>query len=89
MALFTIAQCVYSAVCFIAMCTVLENTRQYHTCVIVFTEHRETDVCICHRNSMYSTMSAHVQCSAVHSMLIGSLPVLLLFVYLFFVSFHF
>ena len=68
-------------VCFIAMCTVLENASQCHTRVTVFTEHTENCVYIFHCKSMYSAMSVHGQSSAVHSMLIGYLPILLLFVY--------
>jgi hypothetical protein len=87
------AQCVHNmhnvfTACFIAMSTVLENASQRHTCVTVFTEHTETYVCIFHCNNMYSTLSVHVQSSAGHSMLIGYLPILLLFVYfLWFFSF--
>jgi len=66
-------------VCFIALSTVLEYASQCHTCVTVCTEHTETYVCMLHCKRMYSTMSAHVHSSAVHSTLIGYLPYLLTF----------
>jgi hypothetical protein len=75
------AERVHSTVCFIAMCTILENVSQCHTCVTVFTERTEIYVCIFHCKSLCSTMCVHVQCSVVYSMLIGYLAILLLFVY--------
>jgi hypothetical protein len=46
----------------------LQNTQKFY-------------VCIFHCKSMYSAMYVHGQSFAVHSLLVGYLPILLLFVY--------